>query len=71
MCGRYQLNADFFNRMTTSPKVNKLALLLRRRMMPGSQTPARMEESSVGDEPTTDRRVKFDFEVDFSNPLLR
>jgi hypothetical protein len=30
-----------------------------------------MEESSVGDEPTTDRRVKFDFEVDFSNPLLR
>jgi hypothetical protein len=23
--------------------------------------------STVGDEPTTDRRVKFDFEVDFSN----
>jgi arylformamidase len=26
-----------------------------------------VEVSTVGDEPTTDRRVRFDFEVDFSN----
>jgi hypothetical protein len=36
-------------------------------MMPASEGPARTEVSTVGDEPTTDRRVKFDFEVDFSN----
>jgi hypothetical protein len=65
--GTKHANADFFNRLTTSPKVNKLALLLRRRMMLGSEGAARTEESSVGDEPTADRRVRFDFEVDFSN----
>jgi hypothetical protein len=36
-------------------------------MMPASERLARTEERAVGDEPTTDRRVKFDFEVDFSN----
>ena len=35
--------------------------------MPGSERLVRTEVSTVGDEPTTDRRVKFDFEVDFSN----
>jgi hypothetical protein len=36
-------------------------------MMPASEGAARTEVSTVGHEPTTDRRVKFDFEVDFSN----
>jgi hypothetical protein len=36
-------------------------------MMSASEGAARTEVSTVGDEPTTDRRVKFDFEVDFSN----
>jgi len=36
-------------------------------MMPASEGPARTEVSTVDDEPTTDRRVHFDFEVDFSN----
>jgi hypothetical protein len=36
-------------------------------MMPSSEVAARTEVSTVGYEPTTDRRVKFDFEVDFSN----
>ena len=47
--------------------VNDLAAPLRRRMMPSSEVAARTEVSTVGYEPTTDRRVKFDFEVDFSN----
>jgi len=36
-------------------------------MMPASEGAARTEVSTVGDESTTDRRVQFDFEVDFSN----
>ena len=36
-------------------------------MIPASEGAARTEVSTVDDEPTTDRRVKFDFEVDFSN----
>jgi arylformamidase len=35
-------------------------------MMPASEGPARTV-STVGNDPTMDRRVKFDFEVDFSN----
>ena len=36
-------------------------------MMPAREEALRTEVSTVGDEPTTDRRVQFDFEVDFSN----
>ncbi len=36
-------------------------------MMPASEVAARTEVSTVGYEPATDRRVKFDFEVDFLN----
>jgi hypothetical protein len=54
-------------RTPASPMVNNFAGLLRRRMMQGSERDWPGRRWLVGDELTTDRRVKFDFEVDFSN----